>query len=246
MGEDVFLKRLDELARRAAYRGEAVYTPFLDLAQQSAASAAARAVGVPWESFGGYPEAERRVVAFRPDGEALEWPITAVRIAWRAQFGSPRHRDILGALMALGFDRACVGDIVMDEGQAWLMAGRDMAGYIASSLTSCGRITVRCEAVDDLPDMPPPAGRSVRDTVPSLRLDAVTAAAYSLSRAEAARLIAQGRVFIDQVQTLSTDAPVPEGGLVSVRGQGRFRLTAVEGETRKGRLAVRLFIYGEV
>ncbi|MBR0537774.1 MAG: hypothetical protein IJK40_06460 [Clostridia bacterium] len=78
-----------------------------------------------------------------------------------------------------------------------------------------------------------------------MRLDALVAAGFSLSRSEAARAIGQGKVWLNQVQTLRPDAAVAENALVSLRGAGRFRLEAVEGETRKGRWAVRLFVYGE-
>ncbi len=247
MEEDIFGRRMRELALRAAHTGGVVFTRFLDLAQAQSAMTAAREAGASLTMNGGYPEAERRVAAFWTDAEpdADTWPFRAVRISWRAQFGSPGHRDILGALMALGFERECIGDIVMDQACAWLFAEREMAAYIVSALDRCGRVSVRCEIAGDMPALPEPEGRHVRDTVASLRLDALTAAGFSLSRAEAAQAIEQGRVYVDQAQTMRPDALVAENALVSLRGTGRFRLEAIEGETRKGRRAVRLFLYGD-
>lgn len=247
MEEEIFEKRLRELALRAAHRDEAVFTHFLDLAQAQTAGIIAREAGVRLAMNGGYGEAERRVAAFYGDEEPTdaEWPISAVRISWRPQFGTPGHRDILGALMGLGFERERIGDIVLDKECAWLFAEPEMAGYIAANLQSAGRVSVKCEIVPGVPDLPEPEGRHVRDTVPSMRLDALLAAGFSLSRSEAARAIGQGKVYLNQVQTLRTDTAVPEGALVSLRGSGRFQLEAIEGETRKGRWAVRLFLYGE-
>ena len=247
MEEDIFLRRTRELALRALHRGDTVFTHFLDLAQAQAAGQIARETGARMALNGGYEEAERRMAAFY-DAEPPrdeEWPFCPVKISWRAQFGSPGHRDILGALMGLGFERERIGDIVMDRECAWLFAEPEMAVYIVSSLESAGRVSVKCSIVDGVPELPEPEGRHVRDTVPSMRLDALVAAGFSLSRSEAARVIGQGKVWLNQVQTLRTDAPVPENALVSLRGTGRFRLEAVEGETRKGRWAVRLFLYGE-
>ena len=232
MSADAMASRLEELAKRALYTGEVTFTRFLDMAAQSDARRAAGSVGVPMASFGGYPDAERRVVAFGAEDSAedLAWPLVPVRISWRAQFGSPGHRDILGALMGLAFEREMIGDIVLAEDWACLFAEESMADYITANLTSCGRITVRCERMTGLPDLPPPKGRAVRETVPSLRLDAVLAAGMSLSRSEASRYIQSGRVFVDQSQTLKADAPLREGQLVSVRGMGRFRLERTDGE----------------
>lgn len=245
MEEDLFVRRMRELALRALHRGDAVYTHFLDLAQAQAARQIARETGVSLAMNGGYDDAERRMAAFCADEEPTDWPICPVKITWRPQFGSPGHRDILGALMGLGFERERIGDIVLDKDCAWVFAEPDIAAYIAASLESAGRVSVKCEIAGGVPELPEPEGRRVRDTVPSMRLDALVAAGFSLSRSEAARAIGQGKVWLNQVQTLRTDATVPEHALVSLRGTGRFRLEAVEGETRKGRWAVRLFLYGE-
>ncbi len=246
MEDDIFTRRMRELALRAVRRGGTVFTHFLDLAQAQTALSAAREAGAFIMLNGGYEDAERRIAAFyteQPPADE-EWPICPVKIGWRPQFGSPGHRDILGALMGLGFERERIGDIVMDRECAWLFAEPEMAGYIASNFNGAGRISVKCTIAENVPDLPEPEGRYVRETVASMRLDVLIAAAFSLSRAEAAREIGQGHAYIDQIQTMRTDAAVREGALVSLRGKGRFRMEAVEGETRKGRWTVRLFLFG--
>ncbi len=242
----MFEKRLCELAKRAQRRGEACFTHFLDLNQQQTAMSVAKSEGVSFVTEGGYEDAERRIGAFYDvePPEIWQWDIQPVEMSWRAQFGSPQHRDFLGALMALGFERERMGDIVLLEGRAFVFAQRDMADYIARSLESVGRVSVKVRLTDGVPDIPPPQGKTFRDTVPSLRLDAVAAAAFSLSRANASQAIARGLVYINQAQQFKSDALVNEGDLISLRGEGRAKLAAVDGETRKGRIAVRIFRYG--
>ena len=241
------VKRFDELALRAARRGEAAFTHFLDLNQIQRARMAAGRQGVNVTFCGGYENAERCMAAFYADEapQDADWPIQIIRISWRAQFGSPTHRDLLGALMALGFEREKIGDIALDSEQAYLFAESDMADYIASSLTSAGRVTLRCEKVDSADNLPEPEGREIRAVVSSLRLDAVLAAAFSLSRAEAARLINQGKALVNQAETLRVDHAVPEHALLSLRGMGRVRLDEIAGETKKGRIALKFFVYGK-
>ena len=240
-------RRLGELALRAAKRGDVAFTHFLDLNQIQLARIAAGRQNANVAFWGGYDQAERCMAAFYTDEPPQwdDWPIQIVRMTWRAQFGSPTHRDLLGALMALGFERERIGDIALDKEQAYLFAERDMADYIVSSLTSAGRVTIRCAKVDGADDLPEPEGREVRVVVASLRLDAVLAAAFSLSRAEAARLITQGKVLVNQLETLRVDFTVPEHALLSLRGTGRIRLDEIAGETKKGRTALRLFVYGK-
>ena len=247
MADEMFEKRLRELVRRASRTGQSAFTHFMDMNQIQSAMAAAREEGVHLLLEGGYEDAERRVGAFYDDEppEAWQWPIVPVEITWRSQFGSPGHRDLLGALMGLGFERERIGDIVLLSGKAYVFAEPDMAEYIARSLESAGRVSVRAKLADGVPDIPPPEGRTFRDTVPSLRLDAVLAAAFSLSRSEASELIGRGRVFVNHVQLLRVDASVEEGDIISVRGEGRARLEGVDGTTRKGRISVRIFRYGD-
>ncbi len=246
MADELFEKRLRELTIRAAKRGEAAFTHFMDLNQIQLAMAAARAQGVSLSLEGGYPDAERRMGAFYDalPPEEWEWPIQPVELRWRAQFGSPEHRDLLGALMALGFERERMGDIVIAGDRAYVFAEPEMADYIVRSIESAGRVSIKAKLADSIAELPPPAGRTFRDTVPSLRLDAVLAAGFSLSRSEASDRIAHGKAYVNQAQQLRTDFAVQEGDLISLRGEGRVRLESVDGETRKGRIAVRLFKYG--
>ena len=69
------------------------------------------------------------------------------------------------------------------------------------------------------------------------------AAGWRLSRAEAQRLIAAGLVKHNHVEERRGDARVAEGDLISVRGRGRLRVESVDGETRRGRIALKLFKY---
>ena len=246
MADELFEKRLRELALRSSRRGEAAFTHFMDLNQIQLAMAAAGRERVRLILEGGYPDAERRVGAFydTEPPEDWQWPIQPVEISWRPQFGTPEHRDLLGALMALGFERERIGDIVLAEGKAYVFAEPDMADYIVRTLESAGRVSLKCRLAEGVPDLLPPKGKVFRDTVASLRLDAVVAAGFSVSRSDAAEQITRGKVFVNQAQQLRGDAAVNEGDLISLRGEGRLRIESVDGETKKGRIALKLFRYG--
>ena len=156
----------------------------------------------------------------------------------------PGHRDVLGSAMGLGIKRACMGDIVLEEECGYLFAESQMAGHIADSLLSAGRIRLQTELLDTWPEMAPPKGVEARDTVASLRLDAVIAAGFHLSRTDAAELIAAGHVKLRHLPNERPDARVQEGDVISVRGHGRLVVEEVGNPTKKGRLPLRLMIYG--
>lgn len=243
MESELLLRRMKELSTRASVRPDPQFTHFLDPAQLQAAIAAAHAKGVHLATDGGYPDAERRIAAFYGEEPPETFPYACVEIAWNARFGSPGHRDLLGSVMALGFERERMGDIVLSGEKAYLFAERDVAAYVAENLERAGRISVKCRVIDGAPELPPPEGRVVRETVPSLRLDALLSAGLDLSRSQASELIAAKRVFLNHVETVRCDAPVEAGDMISVRGCGRIRLEEVGGLTRKGRLSVSIFRY---
>ena len=108
-----------DCARRAARTGRRVFSNFVDPAQAALAIEAANVERVPVEFDGGYPDAERTVAAFGwSEYEDTAWPVIVLSAAWDARFCSCQHRDILGSLMALGVERECFGDIIIDADNA--------------------------------------------------------------------------------------------------------------------------------
>ena len=249
--EDALEKRLNELALRAGHTGRVCVTRFLEPSALGAANAAAARAGVKAAFWGGFEGAERRVAAFYAEEppEAEDWPVVALRIQWNGKFATPGHRDLLGAVMGLGIGRETTGDIALGEYRAapcaYLFALKEVADYIAANLTGAGRASLKVGLAAETPVLSPPEGESLRLTVQQLRLDAVLAAACRLSRSEAQRLIAAGLVKLNHVPQLRPDARLAEGDLISARGYGRLRVTALQGESRRGRQVVQVFRYGK-
>ena len=243
-------KRLNELALRAQHTGRVCATRFLEPSTLAAVNAAASRAGVKVALWGGYEGAERCVAAFYAGDppEAGDWPVVALRLQWNAKFANPGHRDLLGAIMGLGIEREMTGDIAMgtyrDAPCAYLFALEEVADYIAANLDSAGRASLKVSVATETPQLIPPEGESLRLTVQQQRLDAVLAAACRLSRSEAQRLIAAGLVKLNHVPQLRPDARLSEGDLISARGYGRVKVTAFQGESRRGRQVVQVFRYG--
>lgn len=239
-------KRLRELALRAAHACAPTYTRFLEPPMEIACRAAANFAGCEVAFDGGYEGAERRVAGFYAGAaEALSFPIRRLCVDWNARYGSPGHRDILGALMGLGVGRETLGDIALLREGALLFVHEDIADYVAANLESCGRVKVRVSPCGEEVAPPEPEGTLIYRTVPSERLDAVLSAAYDLSRQKAQEMVRAELVKVDHAVETRFDARLQEGSLVSARGLGRFRVQEVTGLTRKGRMGLRLFVYGK-
>ena len=77
-------------------------------------------------------------------------------------------------------------------------------------------------------------------TVASLRMDAVISACYGVSRELASQLIENEKVKLNYKPIINVSKQIHEGDLVSVRGYGRFPISKIVGETRKGRIRIEL------
>lgn len=241
---DDISKTLENAARFAAKTGLSKFTRFLDPAQAAQAQRLAREAGAAFSAFGGYERAERTLGCFHACGESIlpeEYPIVCLHARYAQRFVTLSHRDLLGAFMALGLTRDCIGDMIISDADIYLFATESTADFIAASMTGAGKASLRFEALGEVPPMPEPTGRTFSAVVSSLRLDAVLAAAYQLSRAEAAEAIRAGLVKLDHIPCERVDMPVHEGALLSLRGKGRVSLSSLGAMTKKQRLCVTFF-----
>ena len=240
----IVFSRLLEMAAQADRQGRCRYTPFLTPPEAELALAAGKRAGVDVTLFGGTEEAERRMARFRPlDCEPEPFPLATLEITWPHQ-NAPVHRDLLGAVMALGVARARTGDIVLAADRAYLFTESALAATIAPGLTEAGRVRLSVREVDAPQAAALPTGEEIRCTVQSPRLDALVADGFHLSRGNAAELIEAGAVKLRYAQTLRPDARVEEGDAISVRGYGRLRVESFGETTRKGRTPVRMTRFG--
>lgn len=242
--DELLLRRLSDLAVRAEKSWSTTYSQFLSLGEQDVfLSGLSRKLSVPWAFLGGVDDAERRLLRFGEDDGAD--PITVLTIAPRnARFADDlTHRDFLGAVLNLGIDRSCLGDIVVREKQAYVFVLRHMASFIENNLEQVKRTPVKVKEADHLPEG---ALYQLQDRsllVSSPRADGVIAHAFDLSRGDAQELFRREKVFVNGRAVTKESYELKEHDLVSVRGFGRFFYEGIRGESRKGRLyvAIRLF-----
>lgn len=232
-------KRLRELAERSWNRGIPCYTDFLDLSEQTVLKQIRSSLSQPdLALYGGAEGCERVMAGFGvPEEERDAFPIACLQVMpLGAKFaGDMGHRDVLGSLMSLGFERSLLGDIIVREKEAWIFCAERIADFICDSLTSVRHTPVRAGRVSS-----PPAGELFRVRreviqVSSERMDALVAHTFRLSRGNAQSLFSAGRVFLDGAECLRTDAEPREGQIVSVRGMGRFRFLGADSRSKKGK-----------
>ena len=219
--EQLLKKRMIELAGLCYQRDIQTSTGFLSLNEQTIFHSIEKTLPpVRTCLTGGFEGAERKLLCFLAsyDDEEFGLPIAVLEVipANLRYSEALTHRDYLGALMNLGIERSCIGDILMKENGCCVFCQEKMADYLCQELTM-----VR-----------------VSGSVASPRLDSVIAMVFSSSRTKILPLIEGEKVFIDGKQVTSPAVQLKEGEIVSVRGMGKFRFAGSGGLSKKGRLYV--------
>lgn len=246
--ERVLLAHILDKCEQSRQRNIPAATDFLSPAEQRAAQELLHAAAIHegYAFRGGYERAERKMLFFLPDWQEeadASDAMAFLRAAWH-ESEHPTHRDLLGSLMALGVERETLGDILVSEGSADLIVSAGVAQYLLDNWMGAGRTALRLTAIGaDALRVPEQKVKKIRDTVATLRLDAVTAAGFSMSRGKAAELIAAGRVQKNYREVTKGDASVAQGDVISARGLGKFEVAEVGGLSKKGRTGILLRRY---
>ena len=245
--ERLTLARALDQMERASNRSIPCATQFLSPAQRSALEPLLAASGHPRRLFhGGYEGAERTVCVFLPDWlEAEDWTpedeLAAIECAYPPIETDLTPRDLLGGLMGIGLTREKVGDILTGDTAAQIVCLKEAAPIILSQFDQAGRYRLKLREIPLSRLSPAPAQvKVIHDTVSALRLDAVLASGFSLSRGKAADAVAAGRVSVNHRECLKPDKPVSEGDVLTCRGLGKCVLKTVGGQSRKGRVIIEI------
>lgn len=244
--EHRFVDRVQEWIDRAAEHHAIKQTDFLDPRQIFIVQSLANRNGeVQLRLDGGYPEAERRraiiMPGYRdPDEEPAAVSLIAVT-SEDARFAKLQHGDFLGSLLGVGIKREKIGDIHIGEQSCHCLVASEMADYVRLHLNQVHRLEVVTEMLplDRLRTSGQPL-ETMQITVASLRLDGIVSDVYRLSRAKVLQPIRTGRCKVNWKPEEDPSHLLKAGDVVSFQGFGRFRLLEVEGETKKGRIRLKV------
>jgi RNA-binding protein YlmH len=248
--EQQFQKRIADIAQRAYMENRYYNTRFLNEAEQELVLQMRNQLPVDIVLDGGFSLAERKLCLFGSEemyGYAMELPIALLHITpVSRKFGEELgHRDVLGAVMNLGIERELIGDILIKDKEAYLFCMESMADYIMNSLGKIRHtiVTLTKVALSEVETLSLVSGKTVGVLVPSLRLDAVVASVYHLSRQQAQLLIRERKVMVAGRVNENNSGSLKDGVMVSVRGKGRFFYEGVQYQTKKGKYQIQVEVY---
>lgn len=204
--------------------------------------------------YGGYGDAERRIVVMLPDyvqvhdvipaisqgNDECDCPLIVLKVGTKGGMSRKlTHRDYLGSILGLGIKREKVGDILVHDDGADIIVLRELGEYLAVNYEKAGRANLSVETADITAlDAGSVTIEEKRDTVASLRLDSLVSSAFGISRGKAQEAIKMGLVFVNNAAAAKADMQLEEGDKLVLRSRGKAVLREVSGRSKKDRIYV--------
>ncbi len=243
--QNLFDGKIRDLISRGMGAGGMAFSPFLTAEEAKIAAGICKNAGVAYLLYGGYDGAERKILAVSDlEPELLKDCVPLVLLEIHvSHLDEISNRDVLGALMASGVRRDVLGDIIVRDGVAMVIAAEHIKDYLIDHIKSIGHQTAVLKEANSDFKIPPPRFEEIKMTVASLRLDAVVAAICKCSREQANQLIEGGVVYLNHSQTLKKTKEVSSGDCISVRKKGKWLVDECGDFTKKGRIIMKFKKY---
>lgn len=249
--DKILLAQVSDKIEMCENKNKIEYTNFLDLAQIELVQNYIDKLKIEnYISYGGYEQSERKLFVIYPEkfnSTVVEKNLVSIVKIVRIQLpdelkGKYAHRDYLGAVIKLGVKREKVGDIIVDNDGADIIVEKDISKFLLENLSGLTRFSkskITIEKIDNLRTVE--VRREEREIiVSSLRLDNVISELARCSRNKALDIINMERVFVNfQCETKKTKQ-IKTGDMVTIRGKGRFYIKKLVGQTKSGRVIVKI------
>lgn len=247
--EEILLKnRILDLANATYFKNIQTNTLFLNLYEQTIFYSLQNILPkVKYLSYGGFEEAERKIVCFLPfyEKDFSFDMLSVLKVSPNNSKFSDKltHRDFLGAIINLGIDRSNIGDIIISDNTAYIIVMTRLANVIKDNLNKIKhtKVKVTFSDMESLKSIDNSVEKIIN--IASMRLDVVIAAVLNKSRSKVSEFFLSGIVFINSKQSSNHSYMIKENDLISIRGYGRFKFLGVIKNTKKDRLVAEIKIY---
>lgn len=238
----ILANRIMDIAEQCKRRFAYDHTHFLDPRQQKIAESVLGTYrDAAYHFDGGIEDSERKVCVIYSgdfDTEDIISPVSLLKFSWDSEYSKKlSHRDFLGSFIGNGIKREMIGDIILEEDNAYAACESDIAQYIQYHIVKIGSAPVSIESVEEVPRQEEKV-KIINSTVASLRLDSILSTGFGVSRAKTAEAVKGGKVRLNWEEAVSPSKEVKEGDVVSLRGKGRIVLEEVAGNTKKDRIKI--------
>ncbi|SHH37860.1 YlmH/Sll1252 family protein [Clostridium grantii] len=196
---------------------------------------------------GVFEESDRKYAIFLPKenfGYAEEKFIKVLKIENMSKYKELTHSHYLATLIHLGLKREVFGDLIIKDNCCFCTVIENMAQFVCENLQTINKNPVQVHILNiNSEQLPQLNYLDKMINIPSLRLDAVASTAFNISRSEVVEKISKGNLILNYKKQYKKDFIIKEQDIITLRGSGKIRVLNVAGETKKGKLKLKIKIY---
>lgn len=243
--ERPFLKRVSDWVNRVSQTGNWLLTDFLTPREQFLLEQSIQSSGLEVESFGGTSFSERKRNLLMPGNwypNEEDFQIATI-CADPFETSGLTHGSTLGSVLGTGLDRRKIGDILLQDGKAYVFCEREVANFLLGEWRQIGKTSISTFLQTESVIWQAPVVEKEVVSVASLRADAVLAQSCHWSRSQAQEAITRGRVSLNFVELTKPEAELAIGDVLSVRGFGRVQFLNHLGKSKKERERVEIGLH---
>ena len=240
--EQSFYRRATDLTAWVRREMNWKLTDFLSPREFQIVESVARRDGCLAVGYGGAAVSERLRAYVMPDDwqpQTEDFNITLLQA--QTLEGELSHGAVLGSILGTGIDRRKIGDIEVREQSAIVAVCQDIVPFLQTHWVQAGRHAISLTVTSDDAFVGPQYDDELV-SLASLRVDALIGACCHWSRTKAKEAVERGDVSLNFTEVSNADEPVGTGDIVSVRHFGRIRIHETIGESKKGRLRIKVGI----
>lgn len=240
-GYEAFVCRIQDLISNSERQGRCMLTPFLTLKQQQIVVSL---IGkrLYYRMYGGYRHAQSQRIAISPMEMDYDFEIVCLKATYKNKGTLIRHSDVLGALMNLGMERECFGDIIVDGCDIYLFTYENLCSFVCQSFTQIKTYHVCFEPEDNEIHYQLQL-QMKKKSVASMRMDCIVAACMESSRTKAVQMIQSKKVKLDGMVLEDCKTVCHNMGVISIRGFGRYQIHQTNLTSKKGKQFIEIGKY---
>lgn len=222
------------------------YTSFLDASQVAQMEIYLKSIKktypqVEYLLWGGYQLAERKMLCVYSSYIGVDFndfPLSVVEFTYNTTFSKLTHRDFLGSLMALNFNRDLIGDIIVGNGKTQVVISSSIKDIVLNEVTQIGRLGVKTNLVDEVSLKLEQSFKDISGTVASMRLDCVLGLALNISRTKVVQVVKSKIVSVNYLEETSSDTVLKLNDIITIKGYGKYTIAEISEPTKKNRLHI--------
>lgn len=230
--------------------GKIEYTCFLNLNEFNIISAILNELNISYEIFSLNDKLTKKMIFFIPeyiniDNDFFSNYITCLKIKPNVT-SKLTHKDYMGSIYSLGIKHEVIGDIFATNQAGYVFCQKIIAEYIILNMYKVGNQEVEVTELSFESDEVKNLSLSFEEKeyiVASMRIDAVLATIYNLSRSEVKEKIQKGDLFLNDKNEYYLSHSLKEGDIISFKRCGKFKVGKELRKTRSDRTVILIYKY---